>query len=74
MYCKREISSGLNNITLGRSGTNYIKSGKSGMEYESDWTRHYKSSALTANVIRSATSFIPWSLKVPIGDGFHEFL
>ncbi|KAJ0095291.1 hypothetical protein Patl1_16923 [Pistacia atlantica] len=37
------------------------------MEYESDWTKHRKSSAFTAQVIRSATSFMPWSCKMPIG-------
>ncbi|MBA0760173.1 hypothetical protein Gotri_022936 [Gossypium trilobum] len=45
-----------------------------GMEYESDWTKNRVSSAFTAQVIRSATSLMPWSCKIPIGDGFHEFL
>lgn len=74
MYCGRDNSRGVNNTILVRSGTNYFKSRNSGMEYESDWTKHRKSLAFTANVIRSATSFMPWSLKMPIGDGFHEFL
>ncbi|CAI0381118.1 unnamed protein product [Linum tenue] len=46
----------------------------SGMEYESDWVRHGKSSELAAQVIRSATCFMAWSCKIPIGDGYHEFL
>lgn len=44
------------------------------MESESDWTKHKKSSAYTAQVIRSATSFMPWSCRIPIGEGFYEFL
>lgn len=45
-----------------------------GMEFESDWTKHRKSSAFTAQVIRSTTSFMPWSCKISISEGFHEFL
>ncbi|XWS34584.1 hypothetical protein CRYUN_Cryun21dG0050700 [Craigia yunnanensis] len=56
------------------TGSNYSKSRASGMEYESDWTKHRVSSAFTAQVIRSATSLMPWCCKIPIGDGFHEFL
>lgn len=44
------------------------------MEFESDWTKHRKSSAHTAQVIRSATSSMPWSCRIPIGEGFYEFL
>ncbi|XVE74793.1 hypothetical protein DITRI_Ditri12bG0046800 [Diplodiscus trichospermus] len=54
--------------------SNYSKSRASGMEYESDWAMHRVSSAFTAQVIRSATSLMPWCCKIPIGDGFHEFL
>lgn len=54
--------------------TNFFKSQSSGMEYESDWTKHRQSSMFTALVIRFATSFMPWSRKIPIGDGYHEFL
>lgn len=62
------------NTLCTRTGRNYSKSKSSGMEFESDWTKHRKSSAFTAQVIRSATSFMPWSCKIPIGDGYHEFL
>ncbi|XVF43734.1 hypothetical protein PTKIN_Ptkin02bG0064200 [Pterospermum kingtungense] len=55
-------------------GSYYLKRRASGMEYESDWTKHIVSSACTAQVIRSATSLMPWCCKIPIGDGFHEFL
>ncbi|XVE85301.1 hypothetical protein DITRI_Ditri17bG0080800 [Diplodiscus trichospermus] len=53
--------------------SNYSESRASGMEYESDWTKHRVSSAFTVQVIRSATSLMPWCCKIPIGDGFHEF-
>ncbi|XAR64409.1 hypothetical protein NMG60_11024730 [Bertholletia excelsa] len=45
-----------------------------GMEFEPNWTKRIKSSAFTAEVICYATSFMPWSRKIPITDGFHEFL
>ncbi|KAI9080892.1 hypothetical protein K1719_037201 [Acacia pycnantha] len=55
-------------------GNNYCRSRISVMEFESDWTKHRKSSAYTAQVIRSATSFMPWSCRIPIGEGYHEFI
>lgn len=57
-----------------RTGSHYSKSKTSGMEFESDWRKHKKSLAFTAEVIRSATFFMPWSCRIPIGDGYHEFL
>ena len=56
------------------SQKNYCRSKTCVMEFESDWTKHRKSSAYTALVIRSATSFMPWSCRIPIGEGYHEFL
>ncbi|WJX33458.1 hypothetical protein P8452_21664 [Trifolium repens] len=53
---------------------NHYKRKNTVMESESDWTKHKKSSAYTVQVIRSATSFMPWSCRIPIGEGFHEFL
>lgn len=44
------------------------------MEFESDWIKHRNSSSYAAHVIRSATSFMPWSCRIPIGEGYHEFL
>jgi hypothetical protein len=41
---------------------------------ESNWTKYRKSLAFTDQVIRSATSFMPWSLKIPISDSHHGFL
>lgn len=62
-------------ITLGRTTkNNQLKSKTTGMGFESDWTRHRKSSAFTAEVIRSATSFMPWSRKIPLTEGYHEFV
>lgn len=77
-----EMCGGINNsgkfesdITLSRTTKkDYIRNETTGMEFESDWTRHRKSSALTTHLIRSATSFMPWSRKIPIGEGYHEFL
>ncbi|KAK7319053.1 hypothetical protein RJT34_03765 [Clitoria ternatea] len=44
------------------------------MEFESDWIKHRNSSAAyTPRVIPSATSFMPWSCRIPIGEGYHEF-
>lgn len=65
---------GLPNTLHRTQGSNYSNNRTSGMEFESDWTKHRKSLAFTAQVIRSATSFMPWSCKIPIGDGYHEFL
>ncbi|KAA8533298.1 hypothetical protein F0562_033169 [Nyssa sinensis] len=62
-------------ITLDRTTKkNYLRDRTTGMDFESDWTKHRKSSAFTAEVIRSATSFMPWSCKIPISEGYHEFL
>lgn len=72
--CGGDTSTGLPNTLRRTTGNNYSKSRTSGMEFESDWTKHRKSLAFTAQVIRSATSFMPWSCKIPIGDGYHEFL
>lgn len=40
----------------------------SGMESESDRAKHKKS----LGVINSSKSFMPWSCKIPIGEGYHE--
>lgn len=52
----------------------YNRISESGMEFESDWMKHRKSSAFTAQVLCSATSFMAWSCRIPISEGFHEFL
>jgi hypothetical protein len=72
--CGGRDNVGFNNILHRRTERNYSKSKAFGMEFESDWTKHRKSSAFTAQVIRSATSFMPWSCRIPIGEGYHEFL
>ncbi|CAK9137339.1 unnamed protein product [Ilex paraguariensis] len=53
---------------------NYFRDRTSGMEFEADWTKHRKPSAFTSQLIRSATSFMPWSRKIPMSEGYHEFL
>ncbi|KAF7813614.1 F-box/kelch-repeat protein isoform B [Senna tora] len=72
--CEGNNSSGLRFNWQKTSKRNYCGSRTSVMEFESDWTKHRKSSAYTAQVIRSATSFMPWSCRIPIGEGYHEFL
>lgn len=58
---------------IGRTAKNNQSSNlTTGMGIESSWTRHRKSSAFTAEVIRSATNFMAWSLKIPLSEGYHE--
>lgn len=61
-------------ILVGQKKLNYSRTSESGMDFESDWTEHRKSLAFTAQEIRFATSFMPWSCRIPISEGFHEFL
>lgn len=68
----RKIESG--NIIGTRIQLSINRIGRSGMESESDWTKHRKWSAFTAQSIRSATSFMPWSSRISISEGYHEFL
>lgn len=53
---------------------NYSRVGDSGMDFESDWAKHRKSLAFTAQEIRFTISFMPWSCRIPISEGFYEFL
>ncbi|GLT86673.1 hypothetical protein SLE2022_047950 [Rubroshorea leprosula] len=66
----RGLRKGLHRTT----GRNCLKNKTSGMAYESYWKKHKNSSAFTAQEIRPTTSFMSWCCKIPIGDGFHEFL
>lgn len=61
-------------LTPDRTINNYTRGRTTVMEYKSDWKKHRKLSALTAQVICSATPFMPWYCKIPISDGYHEFL
>ncbi|GMI87701.1 hypothetical protein HRI_002439400 [Hibiscus trionum] len=74
MFGEKNGYIGVGKTLQGVTVDNYSKRRVFGMEYESDWTKNRLSSALTAQVIRSATSLMPWCCKIPIGDGFHEFL
>lgn len=47
---------------------------RTGMEFDSDLAKHRKSLTITAQVITSANSFIPWSSKIAISEGYHELL
>ena len=68
---RRYYSRGIQNTLHKRTERNYYKR-TFGME--SNWTKYRKSLAFTDQVIRSATSFMPWSLKIPISDSHHGFL
>lgn len=70
----RSITGSLRNNWQKRSEKNQCRRRTTDMESESDWTKHKNSSAYTAQVIRSTTSFMPWSCRIPIGEGFYEFL
>ncbi|KAI3733364.1 hypothetical protein L6452_12807 [Arctium lappa] len=61
-------------IRGGRKTGNYSRNRTIGMEFESDWTRHKKSSAFTTQVISTATSCMHWPRKILISEGYHEFL
>ncbi|GFP95849.1 hypothetical protein PHJA_001729100 [Phtheirospermum japonicum] len=59
---------------FGSKKLNSSRISNSVMESKSDWTKHKKLSAFTTQEIHFATSFMPWSCRIPIGEGFHEFL
>lgn len=61
-------------VFVGPTKLNYSIVSESGMDFESDWENHRKSLAFTAQEIRFATSFMPWSCRIPISEGFYEFL
>lgn len=52
----------------------YVKRQNCGMAHESDWTKHTGSSAHRVQVFSTANSFIPWSRRIPMCDGYHELL
>lgn len=45
-----------------------------GMANGLDWTNNRRSSVHKPFLINFAASFIHWSRKIPISDGYHEFL
>ncbi|KAI4304916.1 hypothetical protein MLD38_040373 [Melastoma candidum] len=56
------------------SAKRLCKKKRTGMEFKLDQTKRSKTSAHNSHAIRTATSFMPWSCRVPIGEGYHEFL
>ncbi|KAL8037918.1 hypothetical protein ABFX02_11G068900 [Erythranthe guttata] len=68
----RKSKSNISLVWAKKPNSNRIS--ESGMEFESYWMKHRKSSAFAAQDIHFATSFMPWSCRIPIGEGFHEFL
>ena len=69
----RNSSASINSDICGVVGKN-LKSVRSGMAIGVDWMKHRKSSTYKPQLICSVTDFIHWSRKIPIGDGYHEFL
>lgn len=62
-------------IALDRTNKkNYASSRTTDMEFESKKPKHRNSFALTAKVLSSAAPFMPRSCRIPISDGYHEFL
>ncbi|KAL5717627.1 hypothetical protein ACHQM5_010608 [Ranunculus cassubicifolius] len=57
------------------AGRNYLKSRRRfGMAFEANSTKPISFISLTTQTIRSGTTFMAWSGKIPIGEGYHEFL
>ncbi|CAA6668362.1 unnamed protein product [Spirodela intermedia] len=56
--------------TIGRN----IKRSSSGMAFESKRAGANRTSSLVPQIVCPAASFEPWSLKIPLGDGYHENL
>lgn len=54
--------------------TKDLKSESFGMANGLDWTKHRTLSVYKPLLICSTSSFIHWSRKIPICDGYHEFL
>lgn len=69
-----EVVENLLNIESGSSKglTVHKVNRRTGMEFDSDLSKHRKSLTITAQVITSANSFIPWSSKIAISEGYHE--
>ena len=68
-----------NSEIIGSSSNRYrttkdLKSVSFGMASGLDWIKHRTSSVFKPLLICSASSFIHWSHKIPICDGFDEFL
>lgn len=55
-----------------KTNQNGTRKERGGMEFESNWTKQRTSLGFAAQVIRSATSFMPWSCKISINEEFHE--
>ncbi|RYR48519.1 hypothetical protein Ahy_A07g034542 [Arachis hypogaea] len=43
----------------------YCSNTNSVLELESEWIKHRKLSSYTAHVVRSSTSCMPWSCRIP---------
>ncbi|PIN26111.1 hypothetical protein CDL12_01146 [Handroanthus impetiginosus] len=75
--CEEKNTSGKSILGISVAGPKKLKRSKiteSVMEFESHLTKRSKLSAFTAQEIRFATSIMPWSCRIPISEGFYEFL
>lgn len=61
-------------VFVGPTKFNYSRVDESGTKFKSGWEKYRKPLAFIAQKIRLTTSFIPWSGRIPISEGFHEFL
>lgn len=59
---------------VGLKKPNNSRTSESGMEFESDWMKHRKSLVFTAQAICFTTSIMAWSSRIPMNEGFHEFI
>lgn len=57
---------------VGASKPNYCM--RVGMEFEHDWTKHRKPMPFTAHLIRFAALLMAWSCRIPILEGYREFI
>lgn len=78
-WAMSEGKSTAGNLTLGiafvgLTKLNNSRVDESGTDFEFGWEKHRKPLAFIAHKIRFTTSFMPWSGRVPISEGFHEFL
>lgn len=74
------IRAGKNTAGNFKFGINLIDASKPnysrrvGMEFEHDWTEHRKPMPFTAHLIRFAAFFMAWSCRIPMIEGYHEFI
>ncbi|KAH7683142.1 hypothetical protein IHE45_05G163000 [Dioscorea alata] len=53
---------------------NSCKRSNHGMAVEQEQMKSKTTSAFTSYIVHFSAPFRPWSLKIPLGDGYHESL